>query len=74
MPDPVTGLVVGGSQLIGSINAGQMLQEAAGIQAGAAEAGIAEQRRQFDALQTLLKPYTEAGFQHLKLSSRRCLA
>jgi hypothetical protein len=35
--------------------------EAAGIQAGAAEAGIAEQRRQFDALQALLKPYTEAG-------------
>jgi hypothetical protein len=35
--------------------------EAAGIQAGAAEAGIQEQRRQFDALQSLLKPYVEAG-------------
>jgi hypothetical protein len=35
--------------------------EAAGIQAGAAGAGIAEQRRQFDSLQALLKPYTEAG-------------
>jgi hypothetical protein len=40
--------------------------EAAGIQAGAAEAGIAEQRRQFDALQALLKPYTEAGLPALE--------
>jgi hypothetical protein len=35
--------------------------EAAGIQAGAAGAGIEEQRRQFDAMRELLKPYTEAG-------------
>jgi hypothetical protein len=40
--------------------------EAAGIQAGAAGAGIAEQRRQFDALQALLKPYTEAGLPALQ--------
>jgi hypothetical protein len=40
--------------------------EAAGIQAGAAEAGVAEQRRQFDALQALLKPYTEAGLPALQ--------
>jgi len=61
MPDPVTALVVGGSQLIGSSMQASAAGEAAGIQAGAAEAGIAEQRRQFDALQALLKPYTEAG-------------
>jgi hypothetical protein len=35
--------------------------EAARIQAGAAGEGIAEQRRQFDAMRELLKPYTEAG-------------
>jgi hypothetical protein len=35
--------------------------EAAGIQAGAAQAGIAEQRRKFEALQALLNPYTEVG-------------
>jgi hypothetical protein len=35
--------------------------DAAAIQSGAAQAGIEEQRRQFDALQALLKPYTEAG-------------
>jgi hypothetical protein len=40
--------------------------EAAGIQAGAAGAGIDEQRRQFDALQALLKPYTEAGLPALQ--------
>jgi hypothetical protein len=36
-------------------------EDAANIQAGSAQAGISEQRRQFDALQALLKPYTEAG-------------
>jgi hypothetical protein len=61
MPDPITALVVGGSQLIGSTMQASAAGEAAGIQTGAAEAGIAEQRRQFDALQALLKPYTEAG-------------
>jgi len=61
MPDPVTALVVGGSQLVGSAMQADAASEAAGIQAGAAQAGIAEQRRQFDALQALLKPYTEVG-------------
>jgi hypothetical protein len=36
-------------------------KEGAGIQAEASREGIAEQRRQFDALQALLKPYTEVG-------------
>jgi hypothetical protein len=66
MPDPITALVVGGSQLIGSTMQASAAGEAAGIQAGAAEAGITEQRRQFDALQSLLKPYTEAGLPALE--------
>jgi hypothetical protein len=66
MPDPVTALVVGGSQLVGGMMQADAAGEAAGIQAGAAEAGIAEQRRQFDALQALLKPYTEAGLPALQ--------
>ena len=61
MPDPVTGLIVGGSQLLGGMMQADAAGEAAAIQAGAAGAGIEEQRRQFDALQALLKPYTEAG-------------
>jgi len=61
MPDPVTALVVGGSQLIGSSMQADAAGEAAAIQAGASREGVAEQRRQFDALQALLKPYTEVG-------------
>jgi len=66
MPDPITALVVGGSQLIGSSMQAKAAGSAAEIQSGAAEAGIAEQRRQFDALQALLKPYTEAGLPALE--------
>jgi hypothetical protein len=66
MPDPVTGLIVGGSQLIGGIMQADAAGDAASIQAGAAGEGIAEQRRQFDALQALLKPYTEAGLPALQ--------
>jgi len=66
MPDPVTALVVGGSQLIGSSMQADAAGEAAGIQAGAAREGVAEQRRQFDALLALLKPYTEAGLPALE--------
>jgi hypothetical protein len=66
MPDPITALIVGGSQLIGSSMQSSSAGQAAGIQSGAAEAGIAEQRRQFDALQSLLKPYTEAGLPALE--------
>jgi hypothetical protein len=66
MPDPVTALVVGGSQLVGGIMQADAAGDAAAIQSGAAESGIGEQRRQFDALQALLKPYTEAGLPALE--------
>lgn len=61
MPDPVTGLVVGGSTLVGGALQSRAAGKAAGQQAQAAEAGIEEQRRQFDAMQQLLRPYVEAG-------------
>jgi hypothetical protein len=60
MPDPVTGLVVGGSLLSSSMQA-DAAEDAANIQAGASRAGIDEQRRQFDAIQQLLQPYVQAG-------------
>jgi hypothetical protein len=66
MPDPVTALVVGGTQVVGGIMQADASEDAANIQAGAAGQGIAEQRRQFDALQALLKPYTEAGLPALE--------
>ena len=66
MPDPYTALVVGGSQLLGSSMQASAAGDAAAIQAGAAGEGITEQRRQFDSLQALLKPYTEAGLPALQ--------
>ena len=61
MPDPVTALVVGGSQLVGGMIQSSAASDAAGAQTAAAEAGIAEQRRQFDMVRELLKPYVEVG-------------
>jgi hypothetical protein len=61
MPDPVTGLIVGGSQLLGGMMQADAAESAAQAQAGAAGEGIAEQRRQFDAIQQLLQPYVQAG-------------
>jgi hypothetical protein len=61
MPDPITGLIVGGAGLIGSSMQASAASDASGIQAAASEAGIAEQRRQFDALQALMKPYVDVG-------------
>lgn len=48
MPDPFTALVVGGSAIVGSSMQAKAAGKAADIQAGAAESGIEEQRRQFD--------------------------
>ena len=61
MPDPITGLVVAGGSLLGSSMQAKAAGSAAETQAGAAQAGIDEQRRQFDAMRELLKPYTDVG-------------
>ena len=61
MPDPVTALVVGGTSLVSSYVQGEGAKSAANTQAGAAQAGIAEQRTAFDKLQTLLQPYVDVG-------------
>jgi len=61
MPDPVTALVVGGTSLVSSYVQGEGAKSAANTQAGAAQAGIAEQRSALDKLQALLKPYVDVG-------------
>ena len=62
MPDPITGMIVAaGSSLIGSVMQADAAESAAQTQAGASQAGIAEQRSQFDAVQKLLAPYVQAG-------------
>ena len=62
----LAGIAVGGATLVSGYMQGQAAEDAAQIQAGSAEAGIAEQRRQFDAMRELLKPYTEAGLPALE--------
>jgi len=64
MPDPVTGLVAGGTIVTGymaSKDAAAASSEAAGYQYAASMAGIKETRRQFDKVQELLKPWVTAG-------------
>lgn len=70
MPDPTggiaTAIIAGGALSAGaSAVSGAMgasaAEEAANTQAESQGAAIAEQRRQFDAIRELLKPYVEAG-------------
>lgn len=62
MPEPISGTaLLAGSTLLGGALQSRAAGKAAGQQAAAAEAGIEEQRRQFDRLQELLRPYVEAG-------------
>lgn len=56
---PIGGTI--GSSLGGAIEGRQAVGEAAGVQAASAQAGIDEQRRQFDAIRNLLQPYVQAG-------------
>lgn len=53
------GKVVGG--ITGATQQAKAAEAAGQIQAGSAEAAIAEQRRQFDLLTELLRPYVESG-------------
>lgn len=58
-------VAVAGGTLIGGYMSANAQQDAAATAAGAqtqaSEAGIAEQRRQFDAVKALLQPYVDAG-------------
>jgi hypothetical protein len=56
-----TSLLQPAAQLIGGIMQNNAAGDAADAMAGAATAGIAEQRRQFDTVRELLAPYVQAG-------------
>lgn len=60
MPNPVTGIVAGAS-VIGGVSQSRSARRATRAQQQAADQSIAEQRRQFDAMQALLRPYVDAG-------------
>jgi len=61
MPEPITAGIIGGAGLLGSAVQSRAAQKAGKAQAQASEAGIEEQRRQFDVAMEMLKPYREAG-------------
>lgn len=61
MSNPITGLIAGGSMLLGNVVQSRAAGKAASQQAQAADAGIAEQARQFDEMRRLLEPYVAAG-------------
>ena len=61
----IAAAVVGGTGLISSLISASSANKAADTQSAAAQAGIEEQRRQFDAMQKILAPYTEAGTKSL---------
>ena len=56
---------VAGASLVGGIYSsnqqGKAADRAANLQSDAAQAGIAEQQRQFDSIQALLKPFVDTG-------------
>jgi hypothetical protein len=63
------GWIAAGEALLGAYSSSQQAdaaKDAANTQAGAAQAGIDETRRQFDAVQKLLSPYVSAGTTALK--------
>lgn len=62
MPDPVTGLIVGGTQLVGGAIQSNAARKAAGAQAASAQAGIDAQYQQFREMQQTLSPYVQSGY------------
>jgi len=61
MPTPVVAAIGAGASLIGSSMQSRAAKSAASAQERSAEAGIAEQARQFDEMQRLLQPYVDVG-------------
>jgi hypothetical protein len=60
MPDPITGLLAGSSVLGAGMQA-KAQKSASATEAAAAQAGIDEQRRQFDLIRGLLQPFVAGG-------------
>ena len=70
MPDPISGLigstVIGaGTSLFGASQQANAADAATAAQTAASQAGLEEQRRQFDLVRGLLDPYVEAGYEGL---------
>lgn len=61
MPDPVTGLIVGGTSLIGGVMQSSAAKSAGAAQERAAMMGVEEQRAAREEMRKLLEPYVAAG-------------
>jgi hypothetical protein len=61
MPDPVTGLIVGGTSLVGGAMQSSAAKKAGRLQADASALGVAETRAAREEMRKLLEPYTAAG-------------
>jgi hypothetical protein len=61
MPNPVTALVVGGTQIASSSIGSKAAKSAGQFQYDASQAGIAEARAAREEMRGLLQPYVEAG-------------
>ena len=61
MPDPVTGLIVGGTSLIGGAMQSSAAKSAGAAQERAAMMGVEEQRAAREEMRKLLQPYVAAG-------------
>jgi hypothetical protein len=61
MPDPVTGLIVGGTSLIGGAMQSSAAKSAGAAQERAAMMGVEEQRAAREEMRRLLEPYVAAG-------------
>lgn len=57
----LAGIAIGGSTLVSGYMGSKAAGKAADAQGAAAQAGIEEQRRQFDEIQKLLSPFVTAG-------------
>jgi hypothetical protein len=62
----LAGVAVGGATLVSGYMQGEAAKDAALTQSGASQAGIEEQRRQFDVVQKLLEPYVTGGTEAFK--------
>ena len=58
----IAATVTGGAAIVGSLIAANSAKKAAATQSAAAQAGIAEQRTQFDKMQSILAPYVQTGY------------
>lgn len=63
--DPVTAAVVGGTQIVGGIMGANAAEDAANIQAAAADRAAQQQREMFDIQNAQYAPYRGAGYQAL---------